>query len=220
MYFWPDTSDHSILETQTVPLTLLLLSAAALNALYVFTRTRIYRLHSRKDPVASPHVKFVAAHMDFEPLEPPSMFQRLSAGWSVSWRFLLNLSQPERTENNIQRVQQLEVWDAGAMETELLCVYSPVQSLLWMSTNTHNWMLMLLVMVLSGSLVRRPLLGLFTQSQKCTAELHYTLFRGVDQRQRDYIGRSYERIQRRSKSCLRYCPVLQLIMHRSSYTLA
>ncbi|TFY71200.1 hypothetical protein EVG20_g1812 [Dentipellis fragilis] len=42
----------------TIPMTALLILAACANALYLFTRTRLYHLYTQPDPVASPHARF------------------------------------------------------------------------------------------------------------------------------------------------------------------
>jgi hypothetical protein len=138
---------------QTTLITLLLISASILNALYLFSRLRLYRLHHRPDPVCSPNAKFVSAHLDYEPLQPPSLISRMSSGaWSTfcaSWRFLLDLNLPT-TKNggglSMSKVQQLEVWIPGELEMMLFCVYSPVHPLLWMATTSANWMFMLVIM--------------------------------------------------------------------------
>ena len=133
-------------------MTLLLIIISILNAFYLFTRTRLYRLHHRTDPVSSPNARFVSADLDFEPLQPPSLFSRLSWGaWSAfcaSWRFLLNLSPKVATSNGskMSRVQQLEVWVPEELELTLFCLYSPIHAFLWMATTSGNWMLMFLIM--------------------------------------------------------------------------
>ena len=50
----------------------------------------------------------------------------------------------------MDKVQQLEVWTPGELEMFLFSVYSPVHALLWMATNSTNWMMMLVVMFLTG----------------------------------------------------------------------
>ena len=133
-------------------MTLLLIMASVLNAFYLFTRIRLYRLHHRTDPVSSPNAQFVSADLDFEPLEPPSLVSRLSWGaWSAlcaSSRFLLNLSPkvPASNASKILKVQQLQVWVPGELELTFFCIYSPIQVLLWMATTSDNWMLMFLIM--------------------------------------------------------------------------
>jgi len=54
----------------------------------------------------------------------------------------------------MSKVQQLEVWVPGKLETMLFCVYSPVHPLLWMATTSGNWMLMLVMMAGVGVQMR------------------------------------------------------------------
>lgn len=142
-------------------MTLLLIMASVLNAFYLLTRLKLYRLHHRPDPVASPNAKFVSADLDYEPLQPLSLISRIISGtwytFCASWRFLLNMSPPCTSNGRgpkMSRVQQLEVWIPGDLEKMLFCVYSPVHSLLWMATTSANWMLMLLIMLGTGVQVR------------------------------------------------------------------
>lgn len=142
-------------------MTLLLISASILNALYLFTRLKLYRLHQRPDLVASPNAQFVSADLDFEPLQPLSLISRISSSvwytFSACWRFLLNMSPPRKTigrKLNMSRVQQLEVWIPDDFEKMLFCIYSPVHPLLWMATSSANWMMMCVIMVVTGIQVR------------------------------------------------------------------
>ncbi|EPQ58114.1 hypothetical protein GLOTRDRAFT_72177 [Gloeophyllum trabeum ATCC 11539] len=139
----------------TIPTSLLLIAAAMGNAMYLFTRVRIYRLYNQPDPVSSPHAKFVPMDLDFSPLEPPSAISRIrSASWKAFvafWRFLLNMSpRGSSTSKEPDKVQQLEVWAPGEFELRLFCIYSPVAPFLWMATNTSNWMLMIFIMAAVG----------------------------------------------------------------------
>lgn len=134
-------------------MSLLLIVGSVLNALYLFTRVKLYRLHNRPDPVSSPSAKFVPADLDFEPLETPSLISRVSSAvwyaFCASWRFLLNMrprAVPKISGAKMSKVQQLDVWAPGDLETWLFSVYSPVHSLLWMATTSANWMLMLAIM--------------------------------------------------------------------------
>ena len=61
-----------------------------------------------------------------------------------------------------ERIQQLEVWTPGELEMFLFSVYSPVHALLWMATNSTNWMMMLVVMFLTG--VQVSILSTFLSS--------------------------------------------------------
>ncbi|KAF7976313.1 hypothetical protein HWV62_7023 [Athelia sp. TMB] len=136
----------------TTPMSFLLMAGAVLNALYLFTRVKLYRLHHRTDPVSSPSAKFVSAHLDFEPLQPASVLYRVSSGvwnaWCASWRFLLNMRpRPAKIGGpKMSKVQQLDVWVPGDLETLLFCVYSPVHWLLWFATTSGNWILMCVIM--------------------------------------------------------------------------
>lgn len=142
--------------------------ASFLNAIYLFTRIKLYRLHHRSDPVSSPNARFVSAQLDFEPLEPPSLISRLRSGtwyaFSYSWRFLLGMKAPSRSgtlPGRTSRVQQMEVWAPGQFEIVLFSVYSPAHVFLWMSTGSSNWMSMLLVMCLVGAQVMSHQSALF-----------------------------------------------------------
>ncbi|KAF8077938.1 hypothetical protein FPV67DRAFT_1685237 [Lyophyllum atratum] len=141
----------------TIPVSFLLIAASFLNAIYLFTRIKLYRLHHRADPVSSPNARFVSAHLDFEPLEPPSLPSRIMAGtwygFSYSWRWLLGMKAPTRPgqlPGRTSRVQQLDVWAPGQFEIVLFCVYSPAHAFLWMALGSSNWISMLIVMGLVG----------------------------------------------------------------------
>ncbi|GLB34945.1 putative protein of unknown function (DUF2418) [Lyophyllum shimeji] len=137
----------------TIPVSLLLIGASILNAVYLFTRIKLYRLHHRSEPVSSPNARFVSAELDFEPLKPPSLASRIASGawygFSYSWRWLLGMKPPTRpgqVAGRMTRVQQLEVWSPGQFETVLFTVYSPAHAFLWMAIGTSNWISMLFVM--------------------------------------------------------------------------
>ncbi|KAF7304893.1 hypothetical protein MKEN_01203600 [Mycena kentingensis (nom. inval.)] len=141
----------------TVPITLGLIAASVLNALYLFTRVKLYRLHLRPDPVSSPNAKFVAAQLDFQPLAPAPLTRRvlkmLWFGFSTSWRFLLGLQLPVRDPPpppKVARVQQLEVWTPGEFESMLFNIYSPAQALLWSATGSSNWISTVIIMGFVG----------------------------------------------------------------------
>lgn len=141
----------------TIPATTLLLIIAFGNALYTFTRIRLYRLHRRPEAVSSPNVSFVDAQLDFEPLKPPPLYKRMLSFivflFSYSFRWLLGMSLPTRAEvqGKTSRVQQLQMWVPGELEMTLFTVYSPVHVFLWMATGSENWMIMTLVMGLVGA---------------------------------------------------------------------
>jgi len=140
----------------TLPFTLLLFLLAIFNAIRLFTRIKLYRLHHATDPVSSPSAKFVSAEFDFEPLQPPPLFNRvLSAIWQSlisSIRFLLNMAPAKKpiAPGKFARVQQLDMWTPGEIEMGLFTIYSPAHALLWLGTNTSNWIVMLLIMGVVG----------------------------------------------------------------------
>ena len=139
----------------TIPLTLLLLGAAILNAMYLFTRVKIYRLHRRQDPVSSPNAKYVSEELDFEPLEAPSIKEQLWGAFTKSFRWLLGMKPKAAAKTRTAtRILQMEVWTPGDVETSLFCVYSPVHALLWMQTGSSNWIMMFAIMALVGFQVR------------------------------------------------------------------
>ncbi|KAL1687085.1 hypothetical protein GGG16DRAFT_128243 [Schizophyllum commune] len=135
----------------TIPLTLLLLGAAILNAMFLFTRVKIYRLHRRQDPVSSPNAKYVSEELDFEPLEAPSIKEQLWGAFTKSFRWLLGMKPKAAAKTRTAtRILQMEVWTPGDVETSLFCVYSPVHALLWMQTGSSNWIMMFAIMALVG----------------------------------------------------------------------
>ncbi|KAI0819501.1 hypothetical protein BC628DRAFT_1401909 [Trametes gibbosa] len=155
----------------TVPVTFILVSASILNALFLFTRTRVYYLNLAPDPVSSPHASFIKRPHALHRASSDDVVSRrslpaaciallgafLSALWralGLSVRFLLNLSPPKSRApqpwEEDQRVQQLEMWTPGALEMALFGTYSPVHALLWMALTSANWMLMFLIMFAVG----------------------------------------------------------------------
>ncbi|KAF9005659.1 hypothetical protein BDQ17DRAFT_1353544 [Cyathus striatus] len=111
----------------------ILISGAIINAVYLFTRIKIYRLHQNQDLVASPNAKFVSAELDVEPLESLSLATRPP-------------SRSSSLPNRMTKVQQLDMWHPGELEMELFTLYSPVHALVWMAVGTSNWILMLLIL--------------------------------------------------------------------------
>ncbi|KAF9818630.1 hypothetical protein IEO21_02610 [Rhodonia placenta] len=150
----------------TIPTATILFSAAVLNTLYLFTRTRIYQLTLASDPVSSPHAAYVSRPRVVRPQddnEPPrrriqlgslalSLLSHLGRALMLSIRFLLNLSPPKAREqtirgiNSTERIQQLEVWTPGELESTLFAIYSPVHALLWTAVTSANWMLICCIM--------------------------------------------------------------------------
>jgi hypothetical protein len=135
----------------------ILIAASLLNTFYLFTRIKLYRLHRQPDPVSSPNARFVSAQLDFEPLEPPSIASRFRSNvwyaFTCSWRFLLGMhlpASPRDIPGRMSRLQQLEVWTPGELETALFAVYSPAHALLWMATGSSNWVLTLMIMSVVG----------------------------------------------------------------------
>ncbi|KAA1471164.1 hypothetical protein DENSPDRAFT_96624 [Dentipellis sp. KUC8613] len=140
----------------TVPMTALLILAACANALYLFTRTRLYHLYTQPDPVASPHARFVNT-----PSTPPSLPKQVRSylwrGFIGFWRFLFGIGTSASTGGAVgagERVQELSVWAPGDFELMLFSVYSPVHALLWMCWNSGNWIKMVLVMTGVGIQLR------------------------------------------------------------------
>ena len=130
-------------------MTCLLIIAASLNTLFLFTHTKLYHLFLQSDPVASPHARFVTV-----PTNPPSLASRVrTSAWGLFlafWRFLLGItpsSSPGSSAYGGTRVQELEVWTPSEGELMLFCVYSPVHVFLWMLWNAGNWIMMAAVMV-------------------------------------------------------------------------
>jgi|SRR6266850_899130 len=133
---------------KTVPMTCLLIIAASLNTLFLFTHTKLYHLHLQPDPVPSPHARFVSA-----PTDPPALSSRLRASaWGAFlafWRFLLGItpsSSPGSSAYAGPRVQELEVWTPSEGELMLFCIYSPIHVFLWMLWNAGNWIMMAAIM--------------------------------------------------------------------------
>ncbi|KAF5391451.1 hypothetical protein D9757_001881 [Collybiopsis confluens] len=150
----------------TLPMTFFLISISLANAVYVFTRIKLYRLHRRVEPVNSPNAKFVDSDdLDFDSLEPPSLVARFRGGvWRAFvafWRFLLGLKPSTTTQplRKSSRVQQLEIWTPGDLEMILFNVYSPVHTLLWVATNPSNWIIMLVIMGAVGAQLNAMMLS-------------------------------------------------------------
>jgi hypothetical protein len=151
----------------------LLLVAASLNTLFLFTHTKLYHLHLQPEPVASPHARFVSA-----PTHPPALCSRLRASaWSAFfafWRFLLGItpsSSPGSCAYGGPRVQELEVWTPSERELMLFCIYSPIHVFLWMLWNAGNWIMMAAIMVgvsfqvcIIYSLLSSPLVQLYLRN--------------------------------------------------------
>lgn len=192
---------------QTVPTTCMLLIGSTLSALHLFSQTRTYQLHrrTRADPVNSAHTTFVPSprretqvHSDVP--APRSTFVGRIAGLLqymlfVLWRivvsmirFLLGFSSASPSTSSppqgapAEAVQQLEMWTPGELERTLLGVYSPVHALLWMCTNTTNWVLMCAVMcavgVQTGTLIE-AYEGLVKDKATLAAEMMHEYNEGV-----------------------------------------
>ncbi|KAF8350701.1 hypothetical protein F5887DRAFT_1209707 [Amanita rubescens] len=139
----------------TFPLSCLLVATTFANAIYLFSRTRVYRFHRQPDPLSSPNAKFTSANFDQEPEVPISVTGRLGSGawraFAYFWRFLLGIQQPaplNSLSGKTTRVQELQVWNPGELELMLFSIYSPVHPFLWMATSITNWILMFFVMFL------------------------------------------------------------------------
>lgn len=142
---------------QTTPLTILLMSFSVLNTYNLSTRTKHYQFLRRQDPISSPNARFVVTKMDLERLERPSWGKRIRSNvWyslSLSWRFLLGMQLPHAgpsTKETTSKVQELEVWTPSEMELELISIYSPAHTLLWLAIGSTNWLLSILIMVVVG----------------------------------------------------------------------
>jgi hypothetical protein len=137
-------NSHSSIGQATL-LSTILFAASFVNAAYVFTRTRTYRLSLARDPVTSPNAQFVPDDYDFEPIPSASIATRLFTGlWSliISFaRFLLRIQSSESLHGSASRreVQQLEVWAPREMELKLFTIYSPAHAFLWKSASSTNW---------------------------------------------------------------------------------
>ncbi|KAF8201827.1 hypothetical protein BJ912DRAFT_946558 [Pholiota molesta] len=142
----------------TTPITLLLVFSSVLNTYYLCTRTKNYKFHRRTEPIASPHAKFVTTTLDLEPLEQPTVAQRIRSNlwyaFSYSWRFLFGLRPPKRPlppKEKTSRVLEMDVWDPSEMELELFSIYSPAHALLWLAMGSSNWLLSILIMGTAGA---------------------------------------------------------------------
>ncbi|KDQ14057.1 hypothetical protein BOTBODRAFT_159980 [Botryobasidium botryosum FD-172 SS1] len=137
----------------STPIAFLLLVAATLNALYLFTRTKTYHLYMRPDPAPSPHATFIPSQT-LEHTEPPSFVQRVISLFKIvlgaTWRFLISSSSsPEdvlRDMQNTEKIQQLDVWAPGDLERHLFVIYSPAHALVWTVFSASNWVISLLLM--------------------------------------------------------------------------
>lgn len=120
----------------------------------------MYQLNCAKDPVASPHAKFVRREQEKPPAPQRSILailwiivKYLWRGFTLSMRFLLNMAPPKDREvasARFERVQQLEVWTPGELELMLFAVYSPVHACLWIAFNNSNWIIMGFLMMIVG----------------------------------------------------------------------
>lgn len=144
-----------------MPLSCLLVATTFANAIYLFSRTRVYRFHRQPDPLSSPNAKFTSANFDQEPEASISVTGRLVSGawraFAYFWRFLLGIQQPaplNSLSGKTTRVQELQVWNPGELELTLFGIYSPVHPFLWMATSITNWILMFFVMFLVSFQVR------------------------------------------------------------------
>ncbi|KAH9050765.1 hypothetical protein EDB84DRAFT_1584972 [Lactarius hengduanensis] len=132
----------------TVPMTCLLIIVASLNALFLFTHTKLYHLHLQPDPVSSPHARFVSA-----PADSPSFSTRVAHAHMERVSRILALPSWHNVFGG-PRVQELEVWTPSEGELMLFCVYSPIHVFLWMLWNTGNWIMMAAVMAAISFQVR------------------------------------------------------------------
>jgi hypothetical protein len=141
---------------QSTPITIFLIAISVFNAYSLALRKRNYKFHHKTDPLASPHAKFVVTKLDLEPIELPSLSQRIRSNaayaFSYSWRWLLGMQPPSRKTLQIKdkttRVQELDVWEPTELELELFSIYSPAHALLWLGMASSSWILSFMVMVL------------------------------------------------------------------------
>ncbi|KJA27206.1 hypothetical protein HYPSUDRAFT_35803 [Hypholoma sublateritium FD-334 SS-4] len=141
----------------TTPITLILISASIINTYYMCTRTRNYKFHRRTDPISSPHAKYVVTTLDLDPLERPTLGQRVRSNlwycFSFSWRFLFGLQPPKRPtppKEKTSKVLEMDIWDPAEMELELFSIYSPAHALLWLAMGSSSWILSVLIMGVVG----------------------------------------------------------------------
>ncbi|KAL7414902.1 hypothetical protein BDY24DRAFT_384970 [Mrakia frigida] len=158
-----DTPEEGMTRTSifhwTILLSIFLVLAATLNAVYLFTRTRSYRMHLRTDPLSSPNARKV-------PEEDP-MAQAGGANaqsWMAAWvfakrylsplpvaRFLLSLPPKSASHEKKRRlVQQLDVWDPPAFNLQLFSTYTPPTALvLHFLTPSSPWVAILVALAVS-----------------------------------------------------------------------
>ena len=143
-------------------MTLILLGGSLTNAIYLFTRTRLYQMYHAPEPVSSPNAHFVAqrSHSTSSHHPPGSdsytsiAFRYVWHALGVSVRFLLNLTPPKDKEvRTAERVQVLEKWDPQEFEMTLFCVYSPVHSALWLALTSANWIWVCVIMGMASAQV-------------------------------------------------------------------
>ena len=109
-------------------MTCLLIVTTSLNALFLFTHTKLFHLFLQPDPVAFPHPHFVSV-----PTNLLALVSHLHAhAWAVFlafWRFLLGItpsSPPGSSAYGGMHVQELEVWTPGEGEFMFFFVYLPI----------------------------------------------------------------------------------------------
>lgn len=146
--------------------TLLLL--AAVNALRMLTRTRLYDFQlrgERSKPINSVNASFISSplkrrHSDQSTLPSESSVWRhllrllfMFGRWIAhAWNFLIH--HPSKTKavttTRGPQIQRLEAWDPSEVELRLFETYSPLHALLWYTVQANNWPIMCGVMLLTS----------------------------------------------------------------------
>ncbi|EIW85185.1 hypothetical protein CONPUDRAFT_135005 [Coniophora puteana RWD-64-598 SS2] len=174
--YWEKDDDKGWFDW-TVPMTVLLMAASAVNVFSLFTRRRTYQLHrrTRADAVQSPRTSFV--HAPERAHSPPSPHRAGGQGpantvlyvLSISWRgvtgsirFLLGIDSAGAASKSLNtppgrgEVQQLNIWTPGELERVLIWIYSPVHGLLYMgagSAGNGNWVWIFAIMAAVSVLI-------------------------------------------------------------------
>ncbi|CED82747.1 Protein of unknown function DUF2418 [Phaffia rhodozyma] len=133
-------------------LSILFFIVGALNAMYLFTRTRSYRMHLRTDPISSPNAKAVEedevmedsegiSHLKSAQFTDPALY-RAGLIWILKrlnpiplLRFLISLPAASDTDKHQSQrrrrmVQQLDIWSPPDFNLQFFSTYTPPASLL------------------------------------------------------------------------------------------
>ncbi|KAF9513576.1 hypothetical protein BS47DRAFT_1329438 [Hydnum rufescens UP504] len=130
-----------------------LLAFSIVNALYLFTRIRSYHLHYRNELVNSTHASLISKDI-LDPPPPPTISQRalklVAQSFRTAWRLVFGTSPrpedliPIDLQPGSNKVQQLDLWNPGDLETALFMhvsflIYSPAHFLAWKIFSAENW---------------------------------------------------------------------------------